>query len=114
MAAAARIGAQGMDQIGDLVDALTRTIEPLTRRLECWPVNPLLAIDRAQIAPFPRKSLIGHDAGGKILARDLLPGGATILVERPVGPDLHPCAQSVRMLVSPVRNHRNSRVAVFQ
>jgi hypothetical protein len=91
MAAAAGIGAQGLHQIGHLVDSLRRLAErSVVLRLVDRPVDPLLAIDRAEIAPLRGKGGVGHDPVGKGLAGDRLAGLGPIAGERPIRPDLHP------------------------
>ena len=57
------------------------------------PVDPLLAVDRAEIAPTRRERLVRDDAGLEILLRNFLAGGSPVFRQRPVAPDRHPLLQ---------------------
>ena len=89
VASAARIGPERFDDFGDLVDAAGAGIAAIARGCVDRPVDPLLAIDRAEIAPFRGKVRIVRDALGKILDRDVLAGSLHIFGVRPLVPDLH-------------------------
>ena len=63
--AAARIGAQAIDHLGDLIDSrpLAEQASKIigARRLIRRPIDPLLAIDRAKIAPLGCKRFVLDD-----------------------------------------------------
>ncbi len=86
---AAGIGAQALDHLGHLVDAGARPKQPVARRLVGRPVDPLLAVDRAEIAPLGGEIGVLDDAPLEILLRDILARGLAVFLERPVAPDRH-------------------------
>src|SRR6185369_12043650 len=55
VAASAGVTAQAFDELRDLVDPGARAERALPDRLVRRPVDPLLAVDRAEVAPAQRK-----------------------------------------------------------
>src|SRR5688500_14690524 len=89
MAAAAGVGFQAFDNLGDLVDALTALVRSVLTIMEGRPIDPLLAIDRTEIAPLHGEGDILDDALRKLRTRNLVARRLAVAVERPVGPDFH-------------------------
>lgn len=85
-AAAAGIGLEIADHRGDLV---------MHPPLGITPLPPLLTVDRAEIAPLERESLILQNPllEGNLI--DILSGGLAIFRQRPVRPDPHVLLQEI-------------------
>ncbi len=89
VAAAAGTGAQGFDHRGDLIDPLTLLVKSVRAVAIGRPVDPLLAIDRPQIAPARGETRVIGDSLDEILQCDRLAGCAHIIGVWPFIPDLH-------------------------
>src|SRR5690606_28206463 len=76
MSASAGIAAQALDDLRDLVDSGALAIEPLPRRLVGVPVDPLLAVDRAEFAPFRGEGLVLDDSRFERFLRNGIARGA--------------------------------------
>src|SRR5690606_12881906 len=91
--AAAGVVAQAFDDLRNLVDARAGA----EGALPCWliggPVHPLLAIDRAEVAPLRGELLVLDDARFEGCLRDLVAAGLAVLREGPIAPDRHPLLQ---------------------
>src|SRR3546814_19742795 len=62
--------------------------QPLPRRFITRPVHPLMAIDRAEVAPLRREIRVIQDSRFDPLRADIVPRAAAVAIERPVGPDV--------------------------
>src|SRR3546814_7713413 len=74
-----RIVPQRVDQGSDLVMPLRGAAEqPLPRRFITRPVHPLMAIDRAEVAPLRREIRVIQDSRFEPLRADIVPRVAAV------------------------------------